>query len=78
MSTTTTGVRKMSLVCLPTPDQDKAIAFYEGIGFEKRTDTPFGGDYRWVEVYLPRARPGSRSPRRPRARRRRRRKRASP
>jgi catechol 2,3-dioxygenase-like lactoylglutathione lyase family enzyme len=53
MSTTTTGIRRMSLVCLATPDQDKAIAFYEGIGFEKRTDTPFGGGYRWVEVYLP-------------------------
>jgi predicted enzyme related to lactoylglutathione lyase len=36
-----------------TPDQDKAIAFYESIGFEKRTDTPFGGTYRWIEVYPP-------------------------
>jgi catechol 2,3-dioxygenase-like lactoylglutathione lyase family enzyme len=40
-------------VCVPTPDQDKAIEFYESLGFEKRTDTPFGGDYRWVEVYPP-------------------------
>ncbi|HET9125274.1 MAG TPA: VOC family protein [Solirubrobacteraceae bacterium] len=38
---------------MPTPDQDRAIAFYESIGFEKRADTPFGGGYRWVEVYLP-------------------------
>jgi catechol 2,3-dioxygenase-like lactoylglutathione lyase family enzyme len=51
MSTTTNTVRRISLICLPTIDQDKAIAFYESIGFEKRTDTPFGGDYRWVEVY---------------------------
>ena len=27
--------------------------FYESIGFEKRTDIPFGGNYRWIEVYPP-------------------------
>jgi catechol 2,3-dioxygenase-like lactoylglutathione lyase family enzyme len=53
MSTTATGLRRLSLVCLATPDQDSAIAFYESIGFEKRTDTPFDNGYRWVEVYLP-------------------------
>jgi catechol 2,3-dioxygenase-like lactoylglutathione lyase family enzyme len=53
MSTTSTSIRGMSLVCLPTLDQDGAIAFYESIGFEKRTDIPFGGSYRWVEVYPP-------------------------
>jgi catechol 2,3-dioxygenase-like lactoylglutathione lyase family enzyme len=53
MTTTTTGIRQMSLVCVPTPDQDNAISFYEKLGFEKRTDTPFGGGYRWVEVYPP-------------------------
>jgi catechol 2,3-dioxygenase-like lactoylglutathione lyase family enzyme len=54
MSTTTaTGIRQLSLVCLSTPDQDQAIAFYEALGFEKRTDEPFGGGYRWVEVYPP-------------------------
>ncbi len=51
--TNATGIGRLSLVCLPTPDQDKAIAFYESLGFEKRTDTPFGGRYRWVEVYPP-------------------------
>jgi predicted enzyme related to lactoylglutathione lyase len=51
MSTTATRIRQISLVCVPTPDQDRAIEFYESVGFEKRTDTPFGGDYRWVEVY---------------------------
>jgi catechol 2,3-dioxygenase-like lactoylglutathione lyase family enzyme len=50
---TATGIRQISLVCLPTPDQDKAIEFYESVGFEKRADTPFGGSYRWVEVYPP-------------------------
>ncbi len=53
MSTTATRIRTISLVCVATPDQDKAVAFYESIGFEKRTDTPFGGGYRWIEVYPP-------------------------
>ena len=53
MSTTATGIRGISLVCVPTVEQDKAIAFYESIGFEKRTDMEFGGKYRWVEVYAP-------------------------
>jgi catechol 2,3-dioxygenase-like lactoylglutathione lyase family enzyme len=53
VSTTAQSVRELSLVCIPTPDQDRAIAFYEQLGFEKRTDIPFGGKYRWVEVYLP-------------------------
>jgi catechol 2,3-dioxygenase-like lactoylglutathione lyase family enzyme len=53
MSTTTTRIRQISLVCVPTPDQDRAIEFYESMGFEKRTDTAFGDHYRWVEVYPP-------------------------
>jgi catechol 2,3-dioxygenase-like lactoylglutathione lyase family enzyme len=52
--TTTTGLIELSLVCIPTPDQDRALEFYVGkLGFEKRTDTPFGGGYRWIEVYPP-------------------------
>ena len=47
------GLRRISLVTLATPDQDRAVAFYESIGFEKRTDVPFGGRYRWIEVYPP-------------------------
>jgi catechol 2,3-dioxygenase-like lactoylglutathione lyase family enzyme len=53
MTTTKTGLTTISLVCLATPDQDKAVAFYESLGFEKRTDQPFGGGYRWIEVYPP-------------------------
>jgi catechol 2,3-dioxygenase-like lactoylglutathione lyase family enzyme len=53
MSTTATLVRNISLVCVPTLDQDRAIEFYESLGFEKRTDIAFGGRYRWVEVYPP-------------------------
>jgi predicted enzyme related to lactoylglutathione lyase len=53
MSTTATGIGTISLVIIPSTDQDKAIEFYESLGFEKRTDVPFGGEYRWVEVYPP-------------------------
>ncbi len=53
MSTTATRIGQISLVCVPTVEQDKAIAFYESIGFEKRSDIEFGGKYRWVEVYPP-------------------------
>ena len=53
MTATTTKLRGISLVCVPTVDQDRAIEFYEGLGFEKRTDIGFAGNYRWVEVYPP-------------------------
>lgn len=53
MSTTTSGINQISLVTVPCADQDRSIEFYESLGFEKRTDIPFGGDYRWVEVYPP-------------------------
>jgi catechol 2,3-dioxygenase-like lactoylglutathione lyase family enzyme len=53
MATTTTGIQAISLMMVPTADQDRSIEFYERLGFEKRTDTPFGGGYRWVEVYPP-------------------------
>ncbi len=55
MSTTTSsGIDTINLVMIPASDQDKSIEFYvEALGFEKRTDIPFGGDYRWVEVYPP-------------------------
>ena len=53
MTTTTTGIQAISLVMVPASDQDRSIEFYERIGFEKRTDIPFGGSYRWVEVYPP-------------------------
>jgi catechol 2,3-dioxygenase-like lactoylglutathione lyase family enzyme len=53
MTVTATGIRQISLVVIPTPDQDRAVEFYESLGFEKRTDTPFGDGYRWIEVYPP-------------------------
>jgi predicted enzyme related to lactoylglutathione lyase len=53
VSTTATRIGTISLVCVVSPDVDRAIEFYESLGFEKRTDIPFGGQYRWVEVYPP-------------------------
>ncbi|HEY1778816.1 MAG TPA: VOC family protein [Solirubrobacteraceae bacterium] len=50
---TATGIREISLIVVPVTDQDRSIEFYESLGFDKRTDMPFGGDYRWVEVYAP-------------------------
>ncbi len=59
MSTTTTGINELGLVILATPDVDRAIEFYvDKLGFEKRTDVAFGGQYRWVEVYPPRGSAG--------------------
>jgi len=52
--TTTSGIGQINLVIIPSIDQDRAIEFYVGkLGFEKRTDIPFGDSYRWVEVYPP-------------------------
>jgi len=53
MTTTTSRIRQIGLVCVPTIDQDRAIEFYESLGFEKRTDVPMGDSYRWVEVFPP-------------------------
>src|ERR1700722_8039980 len=53
MITTTTGLKTIRLVCVRTLEQDKAVALYESLGFEKRTDQPFHGGHRWIEVYPP-------------------------
>jgi len=53
VSTTASRLGVIGLVCIPSDDVDKQIEFYESLGFEKRTDVPFGGQYRWVEVYPP-------------------------
>lgn len=51
MSSTQTRVNKISTVVIPVADVDGAIEFYtQKLGFNKRVDIPFGGEYRWVEV----------------------------
>jgi catechol 2,3-dioxygenase-like lactoylglutathione lyase family enzyme len=58
VSTTTSRIAEINLVMIPATDQDRSIEFYESLGFEKRTDVPFGDRYRWVEVYPPRGTTG--------------------
>jgi catechol 2,3-dioxygenase-like lactoylglutathione lyase family enzyme len=54
MPKTASRIDTISLVVVPVIDQDRSIDFYvEHLGFEKRSDIPFGGQYRWVEVYPP-------------------------
>ena len=54
MSQTATRITQIGTVVVPVSDQDRALAFYvDTLGFEKRTDIPFGNGYRWVEVAPP-------------------------
>jgi catechol 2,3-dioxygenase-like lactoylglutathione lyase family enzyme len=51
MPATTAQVQKIVNVVIPVADVDAAIDFYTGkLGLTKRTDIPFGDQYRWVEV----------------------------
>ncbi len=53
MSTTTHRITQLQLVVIPSTDQERSLAFYEALGFERRNDSPWGDGYRWVEVYPP-------------------------
>ena len=53
MKTTTDRISQIQLVLVPSTDQDRSLAFYEALGFERRNDIPWGDGYRWVEVYPP-------------------------
>jgi catechol 2,3-dioxygenase-like lactoylglutathione lyase family enzyme len=49
-----TRITEVGTVMIPVTDQDRAIDFYVGkLGFEKRSDTPYGDGDRWVEVAPP-------------------------
>ena len=51
---TSTRITMVGTVMIPVSDQDRALDFYVGkLGFEKRTDTPYGDGDRWVEVAPP-------------------------
>jgi catechol 2,3-dioxygenase-like lactoylglutathione lyase family enzyme len=51
MPQTTNRITAIGTVIVPVSDQDRALEFYvDTLGFEKRTDTPFGENMRWVEV----------------------------
>jgi catechol 2,3-dioxygenase-like lactoylglutathione lyase family enzyme len=48
---TSTRIKQVGTVIVPVSDQDRALEFYVGtLGFEKRTDMPYGDGDRWVEV----------------------------
>lgn len=48
---TRSSIAQVATVMVPVSDQDRAIEFYlDKLGFEKRTDVPFGDGNRWVEV----------------------------
>jgi len=51
---TSTRITQVGTVMVPVSDQDQALEFYvERLGFEKRTDAPYGDGDRWVEVAPP-------------------------
>jgi catechol 2,3-dioxygenase-like lactoylglutathione lyase family enzyme len=53
MRTSTSRISQIQLIVIPVSDQDRSLAFYESLGFERRNDIPWGDGQRWVEVYPP-------------------------
>jgi catechol 2,3-dioxygenase-like lactoylglutathione lyase family enzyme len=48
---TATHITQVGTIIIPVSNQDAAAAFYvEKLGFEQRSDIPFGDGNRWVEV----------------------------
>src|SRR2546427_108466 len=46
---TTTRIKQVGTVIVPVSNQDRALEFYVGtLGFEKRTDMPYGDGDRWL------------------------------
>jgi catechol 2,3-dioxygenase-like lactoylglutathione lyase family enzyme len=51
---TKTHLTHVGAVIVPVSDQDRALEFYtEKLGFETRTDVPYGDGDRWLEVAPP-------------------------
>jgi catechol 2,3-dioxygenase-like lactoylglutathione lyase family enzyme len=51
---TRTQITQVGTVMVPVSDQDRALEFYlDKLGFEKRTDSPYGDGDRWIEVAPP-------------------------
>jgi|SRR5579859_1901367 len=53
MNTTQSQISQIQLIMIPSTDRARSVAFYEALGFEKRTDIPWGQGHRWVELYPP-------------------------
>jgi catechol 2,3-dioxygenase-like lactoylglutathione lyase family enzyme len=47
------NIHTVGRVCVTVADTDRAIDFYETLGFTKVVDLPMGPGMRWVEVELP-------------------------
>jgi catechol 2,3-dioxygenase-like lactoylglutathione lyase family enzyme len=59
MPQTATHIKQIGRVIIPVSDQDKALEFYiDTLGFEVRSDIPFGDGDRWLEVAPPGAATG--------------------
>jgi catechol 2,3-dioxygenase-like lactoylglutathione lyase family enzyme len=53
---TRTRITQVGTVIVPVNDQDRALEFYlDKLGFETRTDIPYGEGERWLEVAPPAA-----------------------
>lgn len=51
---TRTHITQVGTVMVPVSNQDRALEFYtDKLGFEKRTDIPYGKGDRWLEVAPP-------------------------
>lgn len=51
MADTQTKIAQVGTVIVPVSDQDRALEFFtEKLGFEKRTDAPYGNGQRWLDV----------------------------
>jgi catechol 2,3-dioxygenase-like lactoylglutathione lyase family enzyme len=47
-------ITQVGTVIVPVSDQDRTLEFFtEKLGFETRTDLPYGEGYRWLEVGPP-------------------------
>ena len=47
-------IKGIKFLSVPVTDQDRALQFYtEKLGFTIRTDQPFDGKQRWIELGIP-------------------------
>lgn len=46
-------ITQVGTVGVPVRDQQRALDFWDGLGFETRIDGPFREDERWIEVAPP-------------------------
>ena len=52
-------ISQLKFVSIPVSDQDRALAFYrDKLGFRVKTDQPFDGSQRWIELRIPGAETG--------------------